>query len=60
MVEKIKKRRLAWFRRVERMEGENYQSQLYMDMWREKEAERGRGRSGWIMSDKTQSRKIST
>jgi len=26
--------------------GEDYQSQLYMDMWREREAEGGRGRFG--------------
>ena len=31
----------------------DYQSQLYMDMWKKSEAEGGRERSGWTTSGKT-------
>src|SRR6218665_2163026 len=31
----------------------DYQMQLYMDMWREREAEGDRGRTGWTISRKT-------
>jgi len=35
----------------------DYQSRLYMDTWREREAEGGKGRSGWTTSGKTWRRK---
>jgi len=49
VVEKIKKRRLQW----DRWRGKDYQSQLYTDMWMEREAVGGRGKSRWTMSGKT-------
>ena len=35
----------------------DYQSRIYMDTWREREAEGGKGRSGWTMSGKTMKEK---
>ena len=53
VVEKIKKRRLLWFRHVICMQGGRLPiAELCMEMRREREAEGGKGRSGWTMSEK--------
>jgi len=58
LVEKIKRRRLLWFGHVERLEGERLPiAALYMNTWREREAEGGQGKYGWTISGKTWKKK---